>query len=459
MIPGLRRGLLLLGLIVTAWTMIGIGAHATYGARVTADEPQYLLSAISLGHDLDLDIDDELADEAYRPFHRVDLDPQTHPLDRDGRQISPHDPLLPVVLAPAMRIGGWAAAKATLGVLAAILAMVTAWTAVCRFGVRVRIALVVVGTFACTAPLATYATQVYPEIPAALAMMVAVAALTGPINRRNQTVFVIAVVALPWLSIKYALVAAALFAVFCWKLRHRRRAMLTVTAALGLAGVGYLVAHRAIYGGWTAYATGDYFAETGEFTVVGSQPNYLGRSRRLVGLLIDDGFGIGAWMIGWIILPFAIGFVARRRPPGWEALVAPLAAGWFTATFVALTMHGWWWPGRQLVVVLPLAVIVISLTIEASGPIMRRVLAIAAALGVITWLWTTIEAVTRRHALIVDFDQTSNPWMRIWRLALPNGRALTIADEALTVGWVAAVVALTVAGIRRGSQAWPHRQP
>ena len=449
MTSDLRRGLSILGLIVAAWTMIGIAAHATYGARVSADEPQYLLTAISLGHDGDLDIADEIAAEAYRPFHVVDLDPQTYPLDRDGRQISPHDPLLPVMIAPAMRLGGWVAAKATLAVLAAILAMVTAWTAVRRFDVRQGVALPVVGAFACTAPLATYATQIYPEIPAALAVMVAVAALTGPLDRRGGTIFVLALIALPWLSIKYALVAAALFALGCWKLRHHRHALALVTGASAIAGATYLAAHRAIYGGWTAYATGDYFSETGELAVVGTQPNYVGRSRRLVGLLIDDGFGIGAWMIGWLILPFALGFLLRRRPPGWEVLVAPLGAGWFTATFVALTLHGWWWPGRQLVVVLPLGVVVIALAVDASSPALRRVVMLAAVLGVTTWLWTTIEAITRRHVLVVDFDETSNPWMRLWRLALPNGRDLTVAADLLTLGWAAVVVALIVAGSRQ----------
>ena len=91
----MRRALLALAALVTAWTAVGIAAHATYGARVTADEPQYLLSAISLGEDGDLDISDEIAREAYRPFHRVDLDPQTVALDDSGRHVSPHDPLLP----------------------------------------------------------------------------------------------------------------------------------------------------------------------------------------------------------------------------------------------------------------------------------------------------------------------------------------------------------------------------
>ena len=41
------------------------------------------------------------------------------------------------------------------------------------------------------------------------------------------------------------------------------------------------------------------------------------------------------------------------------SIAVPLAAGWATATWVALTMHGYWWPGRQLVAVLPLGVIAV----------------------------------------------------------------------------------------------------
>jgi hypothetical protein len=222
----------------------------------------------------------------------------------------------------------------------------------------------VVGIFACTAPLATYATQVYPEVPAALATMIAVASVTGRWSARSADVRRRRGRA-PWLSIKYGLVAGALVAVAAWRLRRRRPTLLALTGTLAAAAAVYLAVHQAIYGGWTAYATGDHFSEAGELSVVGSRPNYLGRARRLVGLLVDDGFGIGAWMIGWLLLPFAIGHLARQRPANWQAIAVPLAAGWLTATFVALTMHGWWWPGRQIVVVLPLAVIAIALALDA----------------------------------------------------------------------------------------------
>jgi hypothetical protein len=64
-------------------------------------------------------------------------------------------------------------------------------------------------------------------------------------------------------------------------------------------------------------------------------------------------------------------------------------------------------------------------------------------------LWTTIEAITRRHVLVVDFDQTSNPWMRVWRVLLPDGRAPTAADSVLAIVWIGAVLALVAGGWRR----------
>src|SRR5262245_21847517 len=177
------RAAVVVGLVVTAWALIALPARATRGARLTADEPQYLLSALSLGEDRDLAIDDELAAERYRPFHEVDLPVQTV-VRPDGRQISPHDPLLPVVLAVPMGLGGWIAAKATLAALAGLLAAVLVWTAHRRFAVPLGVAAGTVLAFGVTAPLTAYATQVYPELPAALVVTAAIAALTGPLGRR-----------------------------------------------------------------------------------------------------------------------------------------------------------------------------------------------------------------------------------------------------------------------------------
>ena len=159
------------------------------------------------------------------------------PLDANGRRVSPHDPLLGVLLAPAMALppdAAWPAAKATLAILAALLAGLTTWVAVRRFEVRPAVAGLVVGGLSAAMPLASYGTQVYPEVPAALAVMVAVAVLTAPrVGLRHVLGFVAAIVALPWLAVKYAPVAAVVvllagalgYGMWSWRAKRRSPAM------------------------------------------------------------------------------------------------------------------------------------------------------------------------------------------------------------------------------------------
>ncbi|HZM42079.1 MAG TPA: hypothetical protein VFB94_23345, partial [Acidimicrobiales bacterium] len=144
------RAAVVVGLVVAAWALIALPARATRGARLTADEPQYLLSALSLAEDRDLAIDDELDAERYRDFHELPLPVQTQ-VRADGHEVSPHDPLLPVVLAVPMGLRGWAAAKATLAVLAGGLAGLLVWTAHRRFAVPVGAAALTVLAFGLTA--------------------------------------------------------------------------------------------------------------------------------------------------------------------------------------------------------------------------------------------------------------------------------------------------------------------
>ena len=60
-----------------------INARATYGAKISVDEPQYLLTALSIAEDQDLDISDELEEQRYLPFHEILLNQQTIDLTDD----------------------------------------------------------------------------------------------------------------------------------------------------------------------------------------------------------------------------------------------------------------------------------------------------------------------------------------------------------------------------------------
>lgn len=436
----MRRLLIAVGLVTFVVAVLALDARATYGAHTTSDEPQYLLTALSLGTQFDLDISDQIAGRDYLPFHEITIDPQTIALDAAGREISPHDPLLPVMLAIPMRLGGWIAAKVALAAIAGVTAALATWIAVRRFGVEPGLAGPVIGGAFVAAPLTAYGTQVYPELPAALAVLAGVAALTGPIDGRRRAVVVTAVVALPWLSIKYAPVAAVLAALLLWRTSvDDRRAARRDAVLLATCGVVYVVVHQRIYGGWTVYAAGDHFVD-GELLVVGTDPDYPARSRRLLGLLIDRHFGLVSWNPALLALPAGLAAVVRIRPPGWLALVAPFAAGWAVATWVALTMHGWWWPGRQVVVVLPLGVIAVALLVDRVRTLLVP-LVVAGLVGTATWLWLVVEASTDRLTLIVDFDRTTNPWWQAWSSLLPDMRAFGAADVARYVVWGAALAA------------------
>jgi hypothetical protein len=437
----------LTGLVVLGVALLGLGMRATYGAQVTGDEPQYLLTAISLAEDGSLDIDDELDEQRWRDFHEPTLPTQTEVLP-DGRQLSPHNAGLPALLALPVSLGGWVGAKAAMAVVFAAAAGLATWMAIVRLRVPALPAAIVVAALAASPPLATYATQVYPESTAAAAVVLALAGLLDPRRRRGAVLACVAVVALPWLSVKYVPVAAVVAGVALWRVRHHRRALVAAGGTLLVAGAVYLWFHRATYGGWTPYATGDHFAG-GEFTVVGVDPDYLDRTQRLVALLVDQGFGLVVWQPAYLLLPVAFAALIAARPPGWLPLTVVAAAGWATATWLALTMHGYWWPGRQVVVVLPAVVLAIAWWV---GPSRRRLVTatVLSALGVLAFAWTAFETSTGRLTLVVDFGATTNPVVRALRAVLPDYMDPGVTMWTLHAVWTTALIILAVLGYRQG---------
>jgi hypothetical protein len=395
--------------------VLGIGVSSFHGAQAGVDEPQYLLTALSLAEDGDLDISDELDAQRWRVFHSDQLPVQTAPLP-DGSEISPHDPLLPVLIAAPMGLAGWVGAKVAVGVVAACCAALLAWTAARRFAVPPRVAGVGSAVAFASPPLGVYSQQVYPEMPAALATLAAVAALTAPRLRLRHAAWAgVAVVALPWLSSKYVPVAIALTAVLLVQV-HRRagwRPVGLATGALAVAGAAYLAVHQRVWGGWTVYASGDHFQQTGEFSVIGVDPGWVGRSLRTVGLFVDQHYGLVPWQPAWLLLVPAVVALVVRRPRGWLTLLAPLCAAWATAVWVALTMHGFWWPGRQVVVVLPLAALGVLWLVSR---VMPRLLPWAAGLGLV--------GVVSLAALIVQGWQGQVTWVVHFREAWAPGYRL-----------------------------------
>ena len=266
-------------------------------------------------------------------------------------------------------------------------------------------------------------------------------------------------VALPWLSVKYVPLAGVIAAAGLWREWRRNRSVFAATVAVYVAAaVLYLALHHVWYGGWTVYAAGDHFVD-GEWLVVGSDPNYWARTRRLIGLLVDRGFGLAAWNPAFLALPPALVALARSRRHARWVVLGTIAAGWSTATWVALTMHGWWWPGRQVVPVIPLGVAAVAALAGRSRAALATVMA-GSAVGAMSWLVLAWEALTGRRTLIVDFEQTINPWYRLWRSVLPDHRRMDLTDIALTTLWVVVLAsACAVVAARSDDQIGSNASP
>jgi hypothetical protein len=122
-----------------------------------------------------------------------------------------------------------------------------------------------------------------------------------------------------------------------------------------------------------------------------------------------------------------------------------LADGWLNATFVALTMAGWWFPGRQIVVVLPAAVLAIAWWLDRHRWA-RRLFAVAGGVGIISWVVLTVEAATGRLTLIFDFFATANPLYGAWRLVLPDFLEVTRTTWWWHAVWLVLLTALAALG-------------
>jgi hypothetical protein len=446
----LRRPLIAVALAAFLASLAFLPAHALETSRTAADEPQYLLTAISLAEDHSLDLADELSAARWRDFAGHDLPRQTEPTP-EGREISPHDPGLPLLLAAPVAVGGWIGAKVVLALVNGALAAVLVWTAVRRFGVSRRLAVPVVLALTLAPPLAVYGAQVYPELPGALCVA-GILAVGGAERRRGLAVagVVALATAAAWLSIKYVPVAgvAALFALWGWWRRGDRRSVGVAIGSAGLLGALWAAAHVAWYGGLTPYASGDFFAENGgQLSVMGDQPDRVARSVRLLGLLVDRDFGLGAWQPLFLLVVPAIAVLLVRRPPRWGSIAAPLAAGWVMATWVAVTMHGWWFPGRHLVHALPCAVLAVAWWLDRVA--VGRVVAWAGVvIGIVSSLWLAAQAAFDDVTLVFDPWATTDPVLRLMQPLLPNMRDHGIDVGVRYVGWLVVLLTLAAVAVR-----------
>ena len=424
-----------------------IDIRATRGASITGDEPFYLLTTQSLLADADFDLTNQYEARSYESFfdHPDELWRQSVP-QPDGDLLSPHNPGLSFLVIPGFGLGGLAGAQIQLMALGAA-TMALAFVLADRLtGRRVLSWLVTLGA-GLSATAFIYSTEIYPEFPGALAMVLSllVVARERTPGVADGLLLAALLTVMCWLGIKYAPLALLVAGYFLLKAGRDGR---TALLASGVASAGfYAWFHLALFGSLTPYSVNAVYAGWNSAEILGGHIEWGERYYRLWGLFIDRRFGIGRWAPLLLVAVPGLALLAISKPTG-RLVLALILMQMLIATFVAITMMGWWFPGRTLLTVLPLFVVPIVMVIARASLWGRISVGVLGALTLATTAGLAQAGRSGEITIAVDpFDMTFPAFQGLAGL-FPLYTWWTTETWWLTYFWLAPAVLVS------GAVAW-----
>jgi hypothetical protein len=366
-VPGLRAlsgpplaALALAGVAVAAararrlppgWLLLpaAFALYAAVSTRVQAqvgpegDEPHYLMVAESLLRDRDVSLERDYVEGRYRAFYPRDLAPHYRVRGRDGEIYSLHAVGLSVLILPAYAVGGYPAVSYFMALLAALLAREV--RALARgWGLGEAVSEATGWAVALSPPLVHYAGLVFTEVPAALAVAVALRRGRDLSEAKAADVITLAaaLAVLPWLNVRYAALAALLL-LFSLARRPSLRASAVLLGFAAATAAGLVLYHHTLYG----------FLDPRR--VYGRRPEITLATlpEGLPGLLLDQEFGLLVYAPVLVLAIPGLALLFRRTPRG-----VLVAAGLVVVTLVLagawpMWRGGWNPPARFLLPVLP----------------------------------------------------------------------------------------------------------
>jgi hypothetical protein len=434
-----------------------IGMPAFGSSQFGGDEPHYLLTAESIVSDHDLDLRDEYAARAYRDWYPYVL--ERHGRLTNGQANEPHGAGFPLLIAPAYALGGPLAVQVLMAAIAALAFTLAALLA--RRLVPEPWASAAALACGLSPPALAYGTAVTPELTAG-ALLAAAALLALGVRERPRIRRVagaaIALGALPWLGLVFAIPGAVVTLAMLRWLRRRARgfAMLVVIEVVLFSGVMYVTINDQLFGGFTPTAADVAGRGLDDLSLA----DVAHRAPRLVGLWVDRSYGVLRWAPVLALAFFALWLLWRsrrdrladalpdRRDVEVAATLAALvcAAQVLVATFIAPTMFGFWFPGRYLLVAFPLAVPLVAWGLR-SAP---RTGSVLAALTIVTSLWWYIQ-------LRIDGTGIIGPTSRAPLGPLDGALPLFGSDSPAVVVALAVAAAALVALVAFEWRSWRRR--
>jgi hypothetical protein len=308
----------------------------------------------------------------------------------------------PILLVPAYAAGGEKAAELFCAALAALAFVLAA--ALARRLVPEPWATAGPLVAGLSLPALGYAAAVMPELSAG-ALLAGAALLALALRERPRIAMGAAlglcVALLPWLGVAFLPAGLLIGAVAARWLVVRRAGLAALIGAevVFTSLVVFVEIDDKLFGGPTPYSA--LAGGAGDATGAGSLGAHAARAYRLVALLIDRDYGLLRWapflalalFAAWLLWRAWRENLGRAVPEHREAqaagglLAGACAAQLAVAAFLAPTMYGEWFPGRQLIAVLPLAAALCAWGLRHAP----RVGAVLAAVTIAASVWFTAE--------------------------------------------------------------------
>ena len=434
----LNRSMAALAAVVVC--VCSIAFYRAAYAPLTGDEPHYLVYATSLARGWGLDLRRAYAIENRQAFYDGALEPHAaFYAGRDGRFASWHAIGLPLLLAPMAAIAPPPQAYrwlmlATTALLAYHLVLLTQTLT----GSRSWIVFAGAAAVLATPPILFFSAQVYPELIAAVLVVLACRALAGQRGLRTRlNLASLAAVLLPWLNLRYASLTAALGIIIavCGIVQSEgtgvRRASsiarsLTVPMMLAVSSAAGLLAFNRML--FAAPVAPVYFSGFFE------QDIYLYGAGPLIG------FPSGVLAFGPILAVAAVAVLRASRVIGTGRTVAGTAV---VLAYLAVNAYfgspGHSLPGRYQVTVLPLLAVPLTAALMLGGLRAWAIMMTALALSVMTAVGSARhfqDLYTTQRMHIAPIGKTERLWPIAVAEVLPDALSGTAHDVQHEVGQI-----------------------
>lgn len=339
----------------TSALVLALFAWAVFPLGPSGDEPHYLLIATSILEDGDLDLANDYTDERYLTFYPGPLTPRHVVHNRRGQEHSFHGHGVALLALPGFALGGVVGARTVL-LLVSVFGIAWVWSAA-RLLSSSSAATAALAALVCSTPFLAQSSAIYPDGPGAaivsLALLTAVRLERGGAPRGSALAATgAALSALPWLHVRFAILAAAFGFAIVWLLRRREDRVSHIAVFLAVPTISFVLLMAST---WVMFDTLDPTAAFHQ-KAIGSLSN---APVGLLGLLADHEYGL-------LVYAPAFALTLGGLYPLWRQTPVTMLAGLAALGMTLLTGASYvWWggttsPARFLVPVLPVLVLALA---------------------------------------------------------------------------------------------------